>query len=84
MRYTKDWRGVNIYVDDTIIYATRTGSRMQIIEAVVKEITDEGLLKVKRIRYNSGTGKANGFAPATEWHKPREIVTVSTSYVTKV
>jgi hypothetical protein len=78
-RYTKDWRGENIYIGDTIVYSTRRGSWMAIVEAQVKEITDDGQLRVKRIRYNPGMGKSYAFMPPSQ----EKIISLSTAYVTK-
>lgn len=34
----KDWRGVQVVVGDSVIYATRQGSSMTLVEGVVLEI----------------------------------------------
>lgn len=67
----KDWRGVNVYAGDTVVYSTRQGSSMYVVEGVV-ELAEENGARVKVVRST---------APWREYKKP---VWVGGSYLTVV
>jgi hypothetical protein len=65
----KDWRGITIAVGDTVLYATRGGSWMGMVEGVVESFIDDDSAAKIRIMRRQGGGTT-------------ELVTVSSRYMT--
>lgn len=68
----KDWRGQPVEVGDHVIYATRHGSSMTIVEGVVLEVK-ENAARLEVLRTTWG-----------KWHTYRRPVWVGPSYLTVV
>jgi hypothetical protein len=67
----KDWRGTEVKVGDTVLYATRGGSWMRMVEGVVESIYDDDSAMKVRITRRQGGGYI-------------QLVTVSNNYLTVV
>lgn len=69
----KDWRGVEVHAGDTVVWAGRQGSSLNLAEGKVLEILGEDCAKVEVIK------RTWGF-----WKDSKKTVSLSGTYMTVI